>query len=242
MTVLTITGPPAVSECKNLYIMCLFLKIISVFSFSFTLKIWSFNQGVDRKLGHPSCCWYDSKTMLLCWNCVKVEVCAGRTPSRHLSEWPVQTGVFVCSPLGGPRHLRLFRRAADLIKPTFNPGQLISRLLIRCEQIRTGPCPAGMPRRGAGPPRTAVRLYNYMSFVWAWSVFPQGLSVRSFASAGMLLLLLSCSSQRSHKVLLMFPVDFWFFKFSAQIRPESSASFKHKPSAHQSECVLVFIQ
>lgn len=192
--------------------MCLFLEIISVFSFSFTLKIWGFNRGVDRKAGHRSCCWYDSKTMLLCWNYVKVEVCARRTPSRHPSEWPVQTGVFVCLPLGGPRHLRLFRRAADLIKPTFNPDQLISRQLMRCEQIGTGPCPAGTPQRGAGPPRTAVRLYNYMSFVWAWSVFPQGLSVRSFASAGMLLLL-SCSSQHSHKVLLMCPVDFDFYIF-----------------------------
>lgn len=210
LAVLTITGPPAVSECKNR--MCLLLEIIGVFSFSFTLKIWGFNRGVDRKAGHRSCCWYDSKTMLLCWNCVKVEVCARRTPSRHLSEWPVQTGVFVCLPLGGPRHLRLFRRAADLIKPTFNPDQLISRQLMRREQIWTGPYPAGTPQRGAGPPRTAVRLYNYISFVWAWSVFPQGLSVRSFASAGMLLPL-SCSSQRSHKVLLMCPVDFDFYIF-----------------------------
>lgn len=169
-----------------------------------------------------------------CVETVKVEVCARRTPSRHLSEWPVQTGVFVCSPLGRPRHLRLFRRAADLIKPTFKPDQLISHLLMRCEQIGTGPCPAGTPQRGAGPPRTAVKLYNYTSFVWAWSVFPQGLSVRSFASAGMLLLLLSCSSQRSHKVLLMFPVDFDFYIFLHRY------SFKQKPS----ECVFIqsFIQ
>lgn len=136
------------SECKNR--MSLFLEIISVFSFSFTLKIWGFNRGVDRKAGHRSCCWYDSKTMLLCWNYVKVEVCARRTPSRHLSEWPVQTGVFVCLPLGGPRHLRLFRRAADLIKPTFNPDQLISRQLMRCEQIGTGPCPQARRREGPG--------------------------------------------------------------------------------------------
>lgn len=116
--------------------------------------------------------------------------------------------VCVSVVLGGPRH---FRRAAALNKSCFKAGPVVSCLLMRCEQVWTG------PRRGPRPVSTAWAavggwgrnvllsdLYNYVSFVRAWSVSTAFVCQELHPSAGMLsvwvLTLLSRSHQRSHNV------------------------------------------
>lgn len=117
-----------------------------------------------------------------------------------------------------PASIRHFRRAAALIKSSFKLGQVVSRLLMRCEQIWTG------PRSGPRPVSTlwaavggvglrcivVVRLYNYVSFVRAWSVSTGFVCQELHLPAGMLLsvwvlMLLSRSHKRSHNVPAAFP-------------------------------------